>query len=88
MLENLRLENHLPRERAQAKPKLTAEISLIKIKLLKSSPAKVTNSNPKMSRGLTKKAEPPPTRGSRKTKAAGDGGWLRRLVRPRSRGRS
>src|SRR3984957_17072213 len=31
--------------------------------------------------GLTKKAEPPPTRGSRKTKAAGDGGWLRRLVR-------
>ena len=31
--------------------------------------------------GLTKKAEPPPTRGFRKTKAAGDGGWLRRLVR-------
>jgi hypothetical protein len=35
-----------------------------------------------MQSGLTKKAEPPPTRGSRKTKAAGDGGWLRRLVRP------
>jgi len=30
---------------------------------------------------LTKKAEPTPTRDSRKTKAAGDGGWLRRLVR-------
>ena len=32
--------------------------------------------------GLTTKAEPPPIRGSRKTKATGDGGWLRRLVRP------
>ena len=31
--------------------------------------------------GLTSKDEPPPTRGSRKTKAAGDGGWLRGLVR-------
>jgi len=33
--------------------------------------------------GLTTKAEPPPSDGSRKTKAAGDGGWLRRLVRRR-----
>jgi len=41
--------------------------------------------------GLTKKAEPPPTRdvnrdsGTRSTVAASaNGGWLRRLVRPRS----
>jgi hypothetical protein len=38
---------------ARAKPKLTAEIWLIKIKLLKSSPAKPANSNRKVSRGLT-----------------------------------
>ena len=29
----------------------------------------------------TKKAEPPPTRGSRKTRAGRDGGWLRQLRR-------
>jgi hypothetical protein len=38
-----------------------------------------------MSRGLTKKAEPPPTRGVNRDSgtASANGGWLRRLVRPR-----
>src|SRR5271168_2143475 len=37
-----------------------------------------------VSSGLTKKAEPPPTRGVNRDSgtASGNGGWLRRLVRP------
>src|SRR5665213_2450912 len=38
--------------------------------------------------GLTKKAEPPPTRGVNRDSgtASANGGWLRRLVRPKNRG--
>src|SRR5665647_1116655 len=49
----------------------------------KSSPAQVTNSSLIASRGLTKKAEPPPTRDVNRDSgtASANGGWLRRLVR-------
>ena len=64
-------------------PGFSATFAPPAIRKTKISAAKATSENLVARFGLTKKAEPPPTRGFRKTKAAGDGGWLRRLVRPR-----
>ena len=51
----------------------------------KSPPASQLQIISKTSRGLTKKAEPPPTRDVNRDSgtASANGGWLRRLVRPR-----
>jgi hypothetical protein len=57
------------------------------IELSKPFAAKPTSENLVARFGLTKKAEPPPTRGVNRDSGTdhANGGWLRRLVRPRNR---
>ena len=70
---------------ARAKPKQTIGDLLISICELTLTPQRNTaRQNPKTRCGLTKKAEPPPTRGVNRDSGttSANGGWLRRLVRP------